>query len=158
MQRPSRGYEQRPKLIFLLISRGHKCWESFEGRYCSWTLENNCSKWYWQVLLADPAIRGEQSGNSPSKFSKTCSVEYVRWVLPCLLSKLKSLFVVSLKTMTIPCFFFYKSWQWLLEKKCPALKIYRSRTVQIVVILIYLTTAANETFFVFVTVYGAFPL
>jgi len=75
-----------------------------------------------------------------------------------LLSKIKSLFVVSLKTLTIPCFFFNKSWQCLLEKKCPALKIYRSRTVQIVEILIYLTIAATEAFFVIVTVYGAFPL
>ena len=48
----------------------------------------------------------------------------------------------------------YRSLQCLLKKKCPALKICRLRTMQIVVILIYmyLAIAANEVFFVSVTV------
>jgi len=49
--------------------------------------------------------------------------------------------------MAIQCFFLYRSLQYLLEKKCPALKICRLPTVQIVVIQIYLATAANEAFF-----------
>ena len=57
----------------------------------------------------------------------------------CWVSEVK--FVVSLKTMTIQCFFLYRSWQCLLEKKCPALKICRYPTVQI-----HLATAANEAF------------
>jgi len=44
---------------------GHKCWESFEGRHGSWKFENHCSKWYWQVLLADPAIRRKTTGQFP---------------------------------------------------------------------------------------------
>ena len=57
----------------------------------------------------------------------------------CWVSEVK--FVVSLKTMAIQCFFLYRSWQCLLEKKCPALKICRYPTVQI-----HLATAANEAF------------
>jgi len=40
-----------------------------------------------------PQSGGEQEGNSPPKFSKTSvvsSVEYISWVRPCLLSKIKS--------------------------------------------------------------------
>jgi len=52
------------------------------------------SKWCWQVLLAYTAIRGRAAGQSPPKFSKTCSVvssvEYISWLRPCLLSKIKS--------------------------------------------------------------------
>ena len=59
------------------------------------------------------------------KFSKTCSVECISWVRPWLLSKIMSQFVFPLKTMTIQCFFLYRSWQCLLEKKCPALKTCR---------------------------------
>ena len=84
---------------------GHKCLESFEGGYGSWKFENHCSKWCWQVLLADPTIRGRTTGQLSPKFSKTCSVvssvEYISWVRPCLLSKIKSWFVFSLKTMAI---------------------------------------------------------
>ena len=82
--------EEAKTRYFYWWAGGHKCWESFEGRHGSWKLENHCSKWYWQALLADPAIRGEQPGNSPSTVSKTRSVEYTRWVRPCLLSKIKS--------------------------------------------------------------------
>jgi len=50
-------------------------------------------KWCWQVLQADPAIRGRATRQFPPKFSKTCSVvslvEYISWVRPCLLSKIK---------------------------------------------------------------------
>jgi len=78
---------------FYCIAGGRKCWESFEGRHGSWKFENHCSKWYWRALVADPATRGEQPCNSPLKFSKTCSVvssvEYISWLQPCLLSKIK---------------------------------------------------------------------
>ena len=33
---------------------------------------------------------GGATGQSPPKFLKTCSVEYISWVRPCLLSKMKS--------------------------------------------------------------------
>jgi len=46
----------------------------------------------------------------------------------------------------------YRSLQCLLEKKCPALEICRLRIMYIVVILIYLAIAANDTFCVIVTV------
>ena len=49
---------------------GHKRWEPFEGRHGSWKFENPCSKWYWEVLLAHPAIRGEQPGKSSSNSQK----------------------------------------------------------------------------------------
>jgi len=54
--------------------------------------------------------------------------------------------------MAIRCFFLYRSLQCLLEKKCPALKICRLRTMQIALILLYLAIAANQTLFVIVTV------
>jgi len=38
------------------------------------------SKWYWQVLPADPAIGRRATGQLPPKFWKTCSVEYISWV------------------------------------------------------------------------------
>ena len=44
------------------------------------------SKWCWQVLPANPAIRRRATGQSP-EILKTCSVEYIG---PCLLSKIKS--------------------------------------------------------------------
>jgi len=46
----------------------------------------------------------------------------------------------------------------LTWKEMPTLKICRWPTVQNVVILIYLATAANEAFFVIVTVTWAFSL
>ena len=43
------------------------------------------SKWCWQVLSADIAIRGRATGQSPSKFSETCSVvssvEYTKVII-----------------------------------------------------------------------------
>ena len=108
---------------------GHKCWESFEGGHDSWKFENHCYKWCWQVLLVHPAISGRTTGQFSPKFLKTCSVEYTSWVRPCLLSQIKLWFVFSLKTMAIQCFFFCRSLQYLLEKKCPALKICRLRTM-----------------------------
>jgi len=53
----------------------------------SQTFATFASSWCWQVMLADPAIRGEQPDNPPSNFQKHVQVEYISWLQPCLLSK-----------------------------------------------------------------------
>ena len=65
VQRPSMGQRQAKIRYFYWWAGGHKCWECFEGGHGSWKFENHCSKWYWQVLLADPAIRRRTTGQFP---------------------------------------------------------------------------------------------
>ena len=73
--RPRAEAEQGPQVeaktrYFYWWAGVHKCWESFEGGHGSWKFENHCSKWYWQVLLADPAIREKSTGRFPPKSFK----------------------------------------------------------------------------------------
>jgi len=93
VQRPSMGHEQkqRPKLGIFFDKQEATSVESLlkratthEGLKTTVLSDTDMSCW----LI--PQSGGDQTGNSHSKFSKTCSVissvEHINWVRPCLLS------------------------------------------------------------------------